>query len=143
MSIHLRHDKPLIVYDGACGFCLKQMERIRRWDKRGVFASEPRQSPGLDERFPRLKDGDFNTGMRVILPDGGVRVGADAVYEIARRLWPAKLAAWIYRVPVLHFFCKSIYGWIAANRYKLAGQCETGTCGLPPASSTKTEEASS
>ena len=39
--------------------------------------------------------------MRLVNPDGSIDVGADAVYQIARRLSGWKHVAWLYRVPVL------------------------------------------
>jgi predicted DCC family thiol-disulfide oxidoreductase YuxK len=84
--------RPVVVYDGACAFCLRQVERIRRRDRAGVFEFVPRQTAGLEQRFPKLAEGDFNTGMRLVHRDGSVSVGADAVYEIARRPPDAKMA---------------------------------------------------
>jgi predicted DCC family thiol-disulfide oxidoreductase YuxK len=59
--------------------------------------------------------------MRLICGDDGVHVGADAVYEIARRLPVCRWVAWIYRVPILHAVLPSAYGWVAANRGRLSG----------------------
>ena len=76
----------VVVYDGECPFCQRQIARIRRRDSLGRFEYVPRQSAGLTERFPALAEGDFDTGMRLIKPDGSIYVGADSVYHIARQL---------------------------------------------------------
>ncbi|HIG17023.1 MAG TPA: DUF393 domain-containing protein, partial [Candidatus Handelsmanbacteria bacterium] len=89
---------PAIIYDGECRFCLWSMGRIRKFARDGQFEYIPRQTPGLDDRFPVLSQSDFNTGLRLIHADGTVHVGADGVYEIYRRLSPFHLIAWIYRV---------------------------------------------
>lgn len=124
-----RPAKPTIVYDGQCRFCLKQIERIRRRDRRGRFDYRARQEAGLEQEFPQITQGDFNTGLRLIETDGSVHVGADGVYHIARglpRLW---MAAWLYRVPGLKQVFRGIYAWIARNRFKLAGKCDdSGAC---------------
>ncbi len=120
--------KDVIVYDGQCRFCQKQVERIRRWDSRSRFEYVPRQTPGLDERFPQLAQGDFNTGMRLIGEAGSVYVGADAVYQIATRLPRSRWIAWVYRVPVLHQLARGLYAWVAKNRQSLGGSCEDGAC---------------
>ena len=112
--------RPVIVYDGACPFCRKQVARIRRRDRNGVFEFVPKQTPGLTVRFPRLAEGDFNTGMRLIDPDGTIHVGADAVYEIARRLPLSRWVAPLYRVPPIRWAARRFYGWIAANRYRFS-----------------------
>ena len=120
--------RPVVVYDGECPFCLKQVDTMKRRDPDGVFEFQPRQEPGLDQRFPQITEGDFNSGMRLIHRDGSVSVGADAIYEIARLLRGWKYLAWVYRVPVLKSFCRASYAWIARNRYRFAKKCEDGVC---------------
>lgn len=118
----------VVVYDGECAFCRTQIERMRRKDKLGCFDFVPRQTPGLDDRFPQLKEGDFDTGMRLIQPGGRVHVGADAVYEISRRLPVWRRVAWVYRVPGIHALARWTYAWIAAHRRSLGRTCDDGAC---------------
>lgn len=120
-------ERPIVIYDGECPYCRRQVDRIHRMDKRGVFDCVPRQAEGLDQRYPRLAEGDFNTGMRLIEPDGTIHVAADAVYHIARRLPATGWFAWLYRVPGLKQICRAVYAWIARNRMKL-GRCTDETC---------------
>ncbi len=122
----------IVVYDGECAFCRTQIERMRARDKLGCFDFVPRQTPGLDDRFPQLKEGDFDTGMRLILPDGRVHVGADAVYQISRRLPLWRRMAWLYRVPGIHALARRIYAWIAAHRRSLGRPCENDACSATP-----------
>lgn len=123
-------DHPVVVYDGACGFCRRQVEKMKGRDQSGFFEYVPRQAEGLEQRFPQLADGDFNSGMRLVHSDGAVSVGADAVYHIARRLNGWKRLAWLYRLPVLRALFRAGYGWIAANRYRLARKCDSQSCEL-------------
>jgi predicted DCC family thiol-disulfide oxidoreductase YuxK len=118
----------VVVYDGQCAFCRKQVERFRRRDAQKVFEYLSRQAEGIEQRFPGLADGDFDSGMRLVHPDQSISVGADAVYEIARRVSGWKRLAWLYRVPVLNSICRAGYAWIAKNRHKLARKCEDGAC---------------
>ena len=120
--------RPVVVYDGHCPFCQKQIQRIRRKDTADVFDYLPRQTEGLGQRFPKLMDGNFNTGMRLVHANGSVSVGADAVYQIARQIKGWKLLAWLYRVPVLRGICRVAYAWVARHRYKLAKTCENDLC---------------
>jgi predicted DCC family thiol-disulfide oxidoreductase YuxK len=128
--------RPAIVYDGQCPFCLRQVERIQSRDRAGLFEYIPRQAAGLEDRFPQLRQGDFNTGMRLVHTDGSVSVGADAVYQIARRLPGWRTMAWLYRVPGLRLLFRAAYAWIARNRYRLAGSCEDEACQTPGPGST-------
>ena len=120
--------QPVVVYDGECPFCLKQIDVMKRRDADRAFEYQPRQASGLEQRFPQITEGNFNSGMRLIHRDGSVSVGADAIYEIARLLRGWKHLAWIYRVPVLKSVCRASYAWIARNRYRFAKKCEDGVC---------------
>ncbi len=123
---------PVVVYDGECGFCQKQIRRIRGWDRAGVFEYLPRQTPDLTDRFPQLAEGELSTGMRLVDPDGTVHVGADAVYRIATYLPRWRAIAWVYRIPGVHWAANRLYGWIAARRDRLSGRCENGACRWEP-----------
>ena len=120
--------RPVVVYDGDCPFCRKQFARIRSRDIREQFEYVARQTPGLTDRFPALAQGDFNTGVRLVLPGGQVHVGADALYHIARRLPLWRWVAWLYRVPILHALARRAYRWIAANRQRFGQKCDDGAC---------------
>ena len=117
-----------IVFDGDCPFCRRWVDRIARVDRRGTFEFVARQTEGLIERFPKLAEGDFNTGMRLITADGAVHVGADAAYEVVRRLRYWRHIAWVYHVPGIHWFTRAAYAWIAAHRQSLGGKCDDETC---------------
>jgi predicted DCC family thiol-disulfide oxidoreductase YuxK len=122
--------KPVIVYDGHCNFCIGQINRIIRCDKHNQFETLSRYSDGLFERFPVLKQENLDSGLRVVALDGNVSVGADAVYDIYKKFSPAKYIAWIYKVPILNLLFKMVYTLIAKNRYRFAGKCKDGTCKL-------------
>jgi len=97
-------------------------------DADGAFEYTPRQTPGLEDRFPKLAEGDFNTGMRLVHTDGSISVGADAVYNIARQVRGWRNLAWLYRVPGLKQVCQLGYAWIAKNRKRLGKTCDDGAC---------------
>jgi predicted DCC family thiol-disulfide oxidoreductase YuxK len=120
--------RPTVVYDGECAYCRRQVQKMQQRDQEGVFDYVPRQTEGLTERFPKLAEGDFNTGMRLVHEDGSVSVGADAIYRIATRLAGWKRLAWLYRVPGLQQLFRAAYGWVAKNRHRLAKRCEDGAC---------------
>ena len=117
--------KPTIVYDGQCPFCLSQIDKIRRFDRTESFHYLPRQSPNLLDQFPMLAREDFNTGLRLINGDGHIFIGADAVYEIYKTLKPYKYIAWIYNLPILKQLCKGVYRLIAQNRNRLKKKCDS------------------
>ena len=119
--------KSTLVYDGDCSFCRRWVARIVRRDRSDTFEIVARQTEGLTQRFPKLAEGDFNTGMRLITPDATIHVGADAAYQIARRLRYWRRLAWLYGVPGIHWCTRAAYAWIAANRQSLGGKGDEET----------------
>lgn len=120
--------QPVIIYDGTCKFCIAQVDRIRRRDRPGVFEYLPRHAEGIDARFPKLAEQDFDTGLRLIRPDGSILIGADAVHGIMQQLRPWSLIAWMYHIPPLYWLANLLYRWIARNRHRLAGDCVERRC---------------
>ena len=122
----------VIVYDGACRFCQWSVRRMQRLDRGDQFEYLPRQAEGVETRFPRLAESDFNTGMRLVVDTDEIYVGADAVYQIYRRMAPFHLVAWLYRVPILHGFFRACYTLIARYRHLLGRvECDADVCDVP------------
>ena len=86
-------------------------------DTLGRFEYVPRQTLGIEDRFPRLASGDFNTGMRLIAPSGRIFVGADAIYHIAQELPFWRRLAWLYRVPGIHQLAQWVYALVVPTKY--------------------------
>jgi predicted DCC family thiol-disulfide oxidoreductase YuxK len=78
--------RPLLVFDGDCGFCRYWLARWRRavGDR---FDAEPYQTAAA--RFPTLPRGRFRRAVHLILPDGRVYQGAEAAYRL-RALAPGQ-----------------------------------------------------
>ena len=123
----------VIIYDGQCAFCRRSISRIRRRDRDDQFVYLPRDTRGLETRYPQITQGDFDTGMRLIGPDGTLYVGADAIHKIASHLPYYRRFTWLYRVPIVHQLARGVYGWIAAHRLKLSQYCSDGqACRIDP-----------
>jgi predicted DCC family thiol-disulfide oxidoreductase YuxK len=128
MSATATVEKPVVIYDGECRFCVDQVQRLKRMDRNGAFEFVPRQDPAVDQRFPILTTVDFNSGLRLVEPDGSVFAGADAFYQMARVLPSTRAFAWLYHVPGVRPIAHRVYAWIAANRKKLGKTCENDAC---------------
>jgi predicted DCC family thiol-disulfide oxidoreductase YuxK len=121
-----------LVFDDNCGYCRRQVQRLRRMDRADRFDYVPRSAPDLTQRFPQLAGADFNQGMRLVDAEGRVFVGADAVHGVLQRLPGWRRLAWLYRVPGLHALSRAVYRWIAANRHRLPGCDDKIACPRPP-----------
>ena len=107
----------VLIYDGECAMCRASALWLMRLALSGgaleilPCRSEPRRA-----RFPQVSDAACTTAMQLVLPDGRVLGGADAVPELLRLL-PGKrwLAAW-FQIPGALPLARRLYAWIAARR---------------------------
>lgn len=131
VSITSALDRPTIVYDGECRFCIARVDNIRALDKRNRFDYVPRQDTHSAELFPQLAGFKLDDGMLLIEPnEKQIYVGADAVYHIARQLPGVQLIAGFYLIPGINQLAKFAYGLIAANRRRLGRVCVDNVCDI-------------
>ena len=62
--------------------------------------------------------------MQLVLPDGRVLEGADAVPELLRRIPRWRWAAVVLGAPGVRGVARRVYRWIAANRMRIS--CAVG-----------------
>ena len=107
--------KPLMIYDGDCGFCKRW---IGRWkSKTGDCADYvPFQDHAISKAFPEIAPNQFEAAVHLITPDGLVYIGAEAVFRslafASRGRWLlnryqrsktfARWAEWCYRFVARH-----------------------------------------
>lgn len=147
-SGELRNDLPtpqqypqadVVIFDGNCVFCTKQVENLKRLDGRNRLAFVSLHDPFVARHFPDLS---FEQLMEQIylIPNGAEGYstkrygGAAAIVYLSRRLpklwWFAPLFHIPFTLPIQQWF----YRQIAKRRYKIAGksdglECdEDGTC---------------
>jgi predicted DCC family thiol-disulfide oxidoreductase YuxK len=123
--------KPVIIYDGECNFCLSGIGRIQDKDQANQFLYTPRQTPDLHTHYPQLVALESKAGMRFLHPNGKVYCGADAVYQIYRRIGKYRYITWIYLVPVVRTLLKGAYLIISKNRSRFGRvKCESKNCSV-------------
>jgi predicted DCC family thiol-disulfide oxidoreductase YuxK len=109
---------PTLIYDGECGICQRAVVLLKRWDRERVLRFVSFQEGAAVARFgialPALA-----AAMHLILPDGRVYAGADAVPELLRILPGKRWLAGLFRVPGVRPLARRAYAWIAARRHCL------------------------
>jgi predicted DCC family thiol-disulfide oxidoreductase YuxK len=78
--------------------------------------------------FPEIAPEDLLARMYVVDRAGRARGGADAVRYLSRRLpllWPLAIPL---HVPGTMPLWRALYGFVARNRYRIAGRCDDGSC---------------
>lgn len=113
-------NKPVMLWDGDCGFCARWIKRWQRFTA-GKVEYIPYQSLEADEKgrlkkFPALFVGDCEKSVQLVLPDGSVYSGAEAVF---RSLAIGGKKGWLRlyrRFPGFQFVSEKVYRLIANHR---------------------------
>ena len=109
-----------LIYDGACPIWSSTVAWIEENEKEGSFEMVPCQSESLDGRFPNVKRDKCMKAMHLVLPDGKILDGEQALPEIftrLRRYWPVAL---LLRLPGTKVLSRIFYRWFADRRYRIA-----------------------
>lgn len=120
-------DRPLVLYDGRCGFCRDWSRRLARWDGRGTLRQVPYQERAGITGVPPLSDAELEEALHVILPDGRVERGARGVIALLPWLRGGRVLGWLARIPGVGMLADHAYRWIARRRHDLGptgARCE-------------------
>ncbi len=106
--------KPMLVYDGDCGFCKLWIARWREITA-GRIDYEPLQEAAA--RFPEVPRAEFEHAVKLIEPNGRVFSSADAVFRSLGEGRRFALSQWCYaHVPGFAAITEASYTFIAAHR---------------------------
>ena len=107
--------QPTLIYDGECGLCRAAVARLGRWDRERRIALVPYQDPAavgpLGVALPALA-----AAMHLVLPDGRIFAGADAVPEMLRYLPGKRWLRWVFCIPGVRPAARRVYRRIAERR---------------------------
>lgn len=113
--VSLPPSKPVLIFDGDCGFCRFWIARWRHLTGDAVDY-EPSQGADIQERYPEIPRERFAKSVQLVEPDGRVTEGAEAVCRVlaaARR--PAAL--WSYQhIPGVACLGDRAYRLVAGHR---------------------------
>lgn len=109
--------KPILIWDGECGFCERYVERWKAWTGERVNY-EPYQTAAV--RYPHLTSEQFQRSAVLIEPDGRVSTGAQAVFRTVAHAPPfvkGGVGNWMYeRIPGFAWIAERVYAFIAERR---------------------------
>lgn len=110
-------DRPLMIYDGECGFCL---EWIARWERltRGAVAYAPYQQ--VMHEHPEIRPEEFRHAVQLVEPGGRRSQGAEAVFRSLAHARRQRAWLWLYqRVPPFAALAEWGYRQVARHRSRL------------------------
>ena len=108
--------KPLLVYDGDCHFCRRW---IARWQNTTGDAVTylPFQMESVAGRFPEIPRQNFEQSVHLILPDGSVCSGAEAVFRSLEQAGKERWLIHLYRdFPGFADVAELLYEEVATHR---------------------------
>jgi predicted DCC family thiol-disulfide oxidoreductase YuxK len=122
--------RPVLVFDGDCGFCTTTARLLQRLVERGGrdFAVAPWQE--LDLEALGLTAQSCLTAAQWVSHDGTVRAGhlsIAAALRAGRPVW--RPVGVVLTLPGISALAAWAYRWVADHRYALPGG--TQACGLP------------
>lgn len=119
-------DKPILFYDGDCGFCQRSVQFIIEHEKSPLYNFAPLQGEAAVNHLPKALTEDLDS--LVILSGNTIYTKSDAVLFIANSLvFPYSLAKIGKVIPVR--IRNQMYKLVARNRFKLSKVSKT--CVIP------------
>jgi predicted DCC family thiol-disulfide oxidoreductase YuxK len=110
-------DKPVLLYDGDCGFCRRWIERWRGVTRDAVEYAPYQAASG---RFPGIARAEFESSVILVEPGGKTSRGAEAVFRSLAASHAYRWMLWsYYHIPGARPSSEAFYGFVAAHRGKL------------------------
>ena len=110
--------KPILIYDGNCGFCLCWINIWKNKTKDRVEYA-PYQSVG--NQFPQMSLDQFERSVQLVKPDGEITEGARAVIETLAYnpslIW---LLRTYHKFPLFAKAAEAVYYFVAKHRNTLS-----------------------
>ncbi len=122
----------VVIYDGLCQFCTKQVKNLHRWDGKNRLAFISLHDPEISRWAPDLTHDQLMQQMYVVRPGGQRWGGAAAFRYLTRRLPKLWLLAPLMHIPGTLPLWQWGYDLIARQRYRWNREkdqdCESGQC---------------
>ncbi|HVU27627.1 MAG TPA: DUF393 domain-containing protein [Verrucomicrobiae bacterium] len=111
-----------VFYDGECPLCLATVARFGPLLCRHHFELAQLQMPWVQKRLG-LSPGQSLAEMKLLTADDQIYGGADALLQIARRIWWAWPIFALVKIPGITPLFRATYRWLAANRTCFGSKC--------------------
>jgi predicted DCC family thiol-disulfide oxidoreductase YuxK len=123
-------ERHVVLYDSDCGFCRWSLDRLLRWDRRGLLRATPIKSEEGDRLLADLSEVDRLASWHLVTPDGRRFSGGAAAGPLARLLpggAPVAILAGTFPRST-----DRLYRWVARNRDSLGRRLGEEACAVDP-----------
>ena len=120
-----------VFFDGGCPLCRREINLLRRWDRRGKIRFTDIDSPDFQASAVGMTDDALVAQMHGRLPDGTWLQGV----EVFRRMYAAVgfgPLVLLSRLPLISQLLDWGYAIFARNRLRLTGRCTATSCSTNP-----------
>jgi predicted DCC family thiol-disulfide oxidoreductase YuxK len=118
-----------VFYDGGCPLCRREIDLLKRWDRRRRIRFTNISGPAFDPQAVGKTFAELMARMHGRLPD---RTWLEGV-EVFRRLYAAVgfgPIVWLTRLPVVSHLLDFGYTIFARHRLRLTGRCTAESCSV-------------
>lgn len=106
--------KPLLIFDGYCGFCKRWIGRFRRMTGDRV---EYAPSQEVGDRYRQISQKQFEESVWLVEPNGKISKGAEAVFRALATSRSWKWLLFLYRfLPFFAPISEWMYRFVAKHR---------------------------
>ena len=110
-----------LVYDADCPVCRAAVDWVRRNSAApGSFEYLPCRSAETRSRFPAIDEAACLQAMHLVLHDGAILAGEQALPEILRRTRRYRRAAILFRLPGAGIVSRHLYAAFARRRHRIS-----------------------
>jgi predicted DCC family thiol-disulfide oxidoreductase YuxK len=110
-----------LIYDAECSMCrASALWLMRRALSGGQLEILPCRSGERRRRFPQVSEETCLAAMQLVLLDGRILSGADAVPELLRRIRGWGWVAGAFALPGVRPLGRRVYAWVARNRMRIS-----------------------
>jgi predicted DCC family thiol-disulfide oxidoreductase YuxK len=120
-----------VFYDGGCPLCRREIDLLRRWDRRQAIRFTDIDSPDFPDEVDGKSYAQLMAQMHARLPEGTWLTGVEVfrrMYALVGFRWPVSLSRWPLISPALDVG----YALFARYRLSLAGRCSAESCRVQP-----------
>ena len=111
----------VLVYDADCPVCRAAAEWVRRHAAvPDAFEYLPCRSAETRSRYPAIAEAACLQAMHLVLQDGTILVGEQALPELLRRTRRYRWAAVLFRFPGAGILSRLLYGAFARRRHRIS-----------------------
>lgn len=119
---------PIMLYDGDCGFCRHWVEKWRLITGKSL-QYQPYQK--VITGYPQVTENECRKAVRLIMPDGAVFSGAQAVFKAFALAGKCESLLWLYEhIPLFGPLSEFVYQSIARSRRLLSKLYGKNKCDL-------------